>query len=156
MSETSLPFVILPVFAVVFVLFWSLIVFVIAHTGGWAGLAKAYPASEKPEGRSWRWRTIRFGLFGNYRNSVDVTMSDAGLYMCPIYLFRVGHRPILIPWKAISDAHRRDLWFAPTLTLAVPLTGNGNEKRVSFYGDELVEAMEDYLKRNGNGNVLRR
>ncbi len=57
MSETSLLFLILPAFAVVFALFWSLIVFVIAHTGGWVGLAKAYPASQKPEGRTWNWRT---------------------------------------------------------------------------------------------------
>lgn len=156
MSETSLLFLILPAFTVVFALFWSLIVFVIAHTGGWAGLAKAYPANRKPEGRTWNWRTIRFGLFGNYRNSVDVTLSDAGLHMYPIFVFRIGHKPILIPWTAVSDAHRRDLWFSPTLTLSVPVTGNGNERRVSFYGAEFVEAIEDCLRRNGNGNALRR
>ena len=150
MPETSLPFVILPVFVVGFTLFWSLIVFVIAHTGGWAGLANAYPGTKKPEGRSWNWRSIRFGLFGNYRNAVDVSLSDAGLYMRPIFPFRIGHKPILIPWKAISGANRRDLWFAPTLTLDVPLTGSGKERRVSFYGAEFVEAIEDCLRRNSN------
>ncbi|TYC65188.1 hypothetical protein FMN63_22445 [Stappia sp. BW2] len=150
MPENSLPFVIIPVFAVVFGLFWSFIVFVVAHIGGWARLAKAYPATGKPEGRSWNWRSMRIGLFFNYRNSVNVTLSDAGLYMRPILLFRIGHKPILLPWKAISDAQRRDLWFATTITLAVPLTGNGNERRLSFYGKTFVEAMEGHLKRNGN------
>ena len=83
---------------------------------------------------------------------MNVTLSDAGLYMRTILLFRIGHKPMLIPWKAISDAQRRDLWFATTITLAVPLTGNGNERRLSFYGygKTFAEAMEGHLKRNGN------
>ncbi|MHA7777852.1 hypothetical protein [Roseibium sp. M-1] len=150
MTETSLLFLIVPAFFVCFGLFWSGIVFAIAYLGGWAALARAYPALEPPHeppmGQSWSWTSARFGLVTNYRNCVNVTVSDAGLYLRPVIFFRMGHRPILIPWRAIEAARRTDLYFTTMIRLDISL-GNGSSRRVAFYGKPLSEAIETHLRR---------
>jgi len=147
MSETGLIFLIVPGFFVCFGLFWSFIVFLIAHLGGWTGLARAYPATEPPQGRSWTWTSARFGLVTSYRNSLNVTVSDTGLYLRPVFIFRVGHKPMLIPWNAIMAAQRSDLFFTSALRLDIR-DGSGGTRRITFYGKPLAEELEPHLRRN--------
>jgi hypothetical protein len=147
MTETGLIFLIIPAFFVCFGLFWSLIVFLIAHIGGWAGLARAYPATLPPQGRSWTWTSAKFGLVANYRNCVNVTVSNTGIDLRPVIFFRIGHKPMLIPWHAIAEARRSDLYFTSALRLEIK-DGSDGAKRITLYGKPLVNELEDQLRHN--------
>ncbi|CTQ51514.1 hypothetical protein LP7551_00026 [Roseibium album] len=146
MSETSLVILIIPVFIVCFVLFWSLIVLLISRLAGWAELARQYPARGPATGRTFAMRSARFGLLGSYRNCLTVTLSLAGIHMQPMIVFRMGHPPLLIPWTAIVSLSRRDVMFSPAARLKVKDAETGGVKEITFYGGALVEALEAHAR----------
>lgn len=50
-------------------------------------------------------RMIHFG------NSLNVGSDATGLYLVPIWLFRFGQPPLLIPWEQVSVRERKFLFF---------------------------------------------
>jgi len=99
--------ILLPFF---FVGIWLLAIGLLAAVGGWRSLAASYAAPEgfepEPENR-YRFRSIQlrsgFLLRSNYRGSMTVGLTSQGLYLVPFVLFRFLHKPLLIPWTAITD-----------------------------------------------------
>jgi len=144
MNNSGLVLMIIPVFLVCFGLLWSGIVFLSAHLSGWTALARHYPGSQQPAGQSWHWSSATFSWFASYRNILTVSVSPSGLYMRPIFVFRIGHEPLLIPWNAITDAQRTSLFFTQAFRLEVMQPGSGNSKRITLYGKGLADALEGY------------
>ncbi len=153
MTQASLIALIVPGFFISFALFWSMVVFLIARIGGWASLARQYPATTPPSGKSFQWRSARFGYLGSYRNTLEVTLSPAGLYMRPVIFFRMGHDPVLIPWNAIADADRSDQFFVSALRLSIRDGNSGDVRNITFYGQPLVDAIEAYVRPGRNGRA---
>ncbi|QFT31412.1 hypothetical protein FIV00_13040 [Labrenzia sp. THAF82] len=145
MTDSALLILIVPGFFLCFGLLWSLIVFLISRLGGWSRLSRLYPGNRPPPGHSWRWGSASFGLFASYRNCLDITLSNAGIYLRPVIFFRIGHTPILIPWHAIASARRSDLLITKAIRLEIKDPETGATRKLSFYGSNLANAIESGL-----------
>jgi hypothetical protein len=86
---------------------WILVSFIISRVGGWSLLAKVYLAqgSNTLDGESWRFQSIQMRWATNYGNCVTVRAIPLGLGFSVLFLFRIGHPPLLIPWSDIT-VHR--------------------------------------------------
>jgi hypothetical protein len=105
MNETATPasaWWIFPVVVLGFLVFWPLLCLLIAKLGGWAGVAKRYAARRWPEGAHFTGQSLQIAPATNYGGCVRVTFSREGLWLAPIWLFRLGHRPLLIPWDLVG------------------------------------------------------
>jgi hypothetical protein len=100
----------IPLFILFFTSLWCGISLLLSRVGGWARLAERFPAPEPPEGKRFRSQNGRLGLV-NYNRCLTIYISKAGLSLLMTPIFRVGHRPMLIPWKEIHDVDtQRILW----------------------------------------------
>jgi hypothetical protein len=48
-------------------------------------------------------------LSANYGGCLTVGSDAAGLYLAVMFLFRVGHPPLFIPWDERTISRKRDL-----------------------------------------------
>jgi len=82
---------------------WILVTFIISRMGGWSLLAKAYLTQANTlDGESWRFQSIHMRWGTNYNNCVTVRANALGLGLSVIWLLRIGHPPLLIPWSDIT------------------------------------------------------
>ena len=47
----------------------------------------------------------------NYRNALILKYNKDGIYLKPIILFRMFHKPVLIPWKEIKEVRDKRILF---------------------------------------------
>ena len=90
---------------------------IISRVGGWALLAKVYPAqnSTTMDGEIWRFQSIQMRWATNYGNCVTVRANPLGLGLSVLWLLRIGHPPLLIPWPDITIHRVRKGRFFPSL-----------------------------------------
>lgn len=146
MSEENLIFLIIPLFFIAFGLLWTLIVTLISRAGGWARLAHQYPATGPATGETFSLRSAKFGMFSSYRNCLTVTLSLSGIHLQPMIFFRIGHKPILLPWTAVTSYSKHSLFITSGLRIRVRDTEAGTTRDITFYGNELVARLEDHAK----------
>ncbi len=151
MDLSSVPDdVIVPLCFVGFLGFWYLICWLISRIGHWATLANEFPAAlGLPVGtRRYFMRTMELGL-AQYKNCLTVGVAPTGLYLCPIFLFRPGHAPILIPWTAIARGEKKKRLWLTFYKISVPM-----EKRrtatITLFGASLVNAIAPHLTAAGS------
>jgi hypothetical protein len=89
-------------FLAAFAAFWCFVLWLISRLGGWSEIAGKYPATARPDGLHLTGRSLRLRPFTNYNGCLHVTLSPAGIYMFPWAIFRIGHKPILIPWSCVG------------------------------------------------------
>ncbi len=90
-----LPIVAMPVF-------WSLVVLLISSVSGWRRLSQDYASSFPPHGQAFLRQTGKVGP-SSYRNSLDVHVAPEGLFLDVLFIFRIGHKPLLIPWHEVHS-----------------------------------------------------
>jgi len=111
MSEPLLIAIIIASFLVVFPLFWSSVVALIAFAGGWRKLAAAYPAQPSD---SAEWRTMcsaslgRFIGLGHYRSSLNIGKDDTFVHFKPIWAFTMYHPKISVPRVDVTARGQSD------------------------------------------------
>lgn len=76
---------------------WIAVNALTALCSGWVGLAGRFAAREAPVGERFRMQSVTLGLFGSYRNCVNVTVGPAGLHLVPMILFRFAHPAVADP-----------------------------------------------------------
>ncbi len=86
---------------ILFVAFWCVTCSLISRSG-WAGLAKEFATTLSPAGKRFRFVSALFRPLTSYKNSIRVTLTDAGIHLAVMPLFRVGHPPLLIPWQHVE------------------------------------------------------
>ena len=59
----------------------------------------------------------------SYGNVIRMTAAEDALYISVLFLFRIGHPPLCIPWNKIKIARTRFLWMR-----FVVLTLGGQER----------------------------
>jgi hypothetical protein len=91
---------------------WIALSIALSRAGGWAALAAAYRASEAFEGERWRLQSAGMRWGTNYGSCLTVGADARGLYLAVLFLFRIGHPPLLIPWTDISVSVTKRLAFA--------------------------------------------
>ena len=96
-------------FPVFFIGMWVLVIFVISRMG-WVNLVENYYYEAEFTG-------TRVGIISasvnntNYKNSLVLKYNEQGIYLRPVWLFRLFHKPVLIPWKEIKEVRDRKILF---------------------------------------------
>jgi hypothetical protein len=94
---------------------WILVSLVISRVGGWSLLAKVYLAqADTLDGDSWKFQSIQMRWATNYGNCVTVRANPLGLGLSVLFLFRLGHPPLLIPWPDITMVTVKKIRFFPS------------------------------------------
>ena len=140
---TMWPVVLIPLAVlVVFPAFWCGVVWLIGQFG-WRRLAEAYGTDAPITGRTFRMTSASIGA-ANYGNSLTISIEPDGLRIAPLFLFRPGHPPVLIPWDEVEDIRpRKVLWhtsYALDTATPKPVTIRLPERIIEAIRDELAEA----------------
>lgn len=132
-------------FPIFFIGMWILVTFVIAKMG-WVALVENYQFDDTFTGE-------KIGLISasinsaNYKNSLILKYNDEGIYLKPIFLFRLFHKPVLIPWKEIKDIRDKKILFITIKELTV------GHPSVAFIG--LTETVYDKIRNNIDQHFLK-
>lgn len=90
---------------------WTFVLMSMSFIGGWRRLARRYRATRPPEGR----RAIRgmTGMVGitSYNRVLTVTIADDGMFLAPLWMFRIGHPVLFIPWRDIRNSRHARSFF---------------------------------------------
>lgn len=97
---------------------WGVVSMVVSRTGGWKSLADRFPAPGRPTGTRFG---IQSGMVGTaaYNGFLTIHSSRAGFYLSVSGPFRIGHRPLFIPWDAVHNRTTRRLLWAETVVFEV-------------------------------------
>ena|SRR5438270_636050 len=85
---------------------------------GWTDLAREYQFEDLFEGE-------RVGITSlvingvNYNNCLLLKYNDQGFYLRPIFIFRLFHKPILIPWKDVKHVREKKIVFVKLKELVI-------------------------------------
>jgi hypothetical protein len=114
MQPQQLPVFLFALFPLVFVALWCFVCLLLSFVGGWRRLALSYATDQPPRGTPFRWQSGNIG-FVQYRNCLNIYVAEEGLYVAAVWLFRLGHKTLLIPWSAINDVQQQQIfWYAFT------------------------------------------
>jgi hypothetical protein len=87
---------------------WLFVTFLLSRLGGWHRLAARYRLSGTFSEKVWRFQSGKFNWAG-YNNCLSVGANEKGLYISPLFIFRFGHPPLLIPWGDIKVSRKKFL-----------------------------------------------
>lgn len=108
-----LPFL----FPVFFFLMWILMTFFISLFG-WRTLAKRFKFMDKFSGDRVGMISAKIN-FTNYNNAIILYYNEEGFYLKPIFLFRLFHPPVLVPWSEVKDAQEKKFLFFKNYDLTI-------------------------------------
>ncbi len=130
-------------FVAFFLALWCFILWLASRASGWRRLAERFGTPVEFSGDVASFVSARIGI-ANYSGVLILGASDQGLYLVPIRIYRLFHRPLLIPWTEIA-ATARDSAFMPRVQLTFP---NVPHKRIFLYGRSAKLCLP-YLHREG-------
>ncbi len=129
---------------ILFILFtfaWAVFMFfVLSYLSGWRKLAEKYYYPKTFTGKTYSFRAARIKKV-RFKGALTFGVNDEGLYMVPIFLFRLLHQPLLIPWSDLRAEPVRLFFFSGhqlTVSTMPNITIQVNE---STWG-----LMKDYLE----------
>ena len=97
------------IFPFIFIGMWVIVSYIISRIG-WARLVEKYRFDGDFEG-------TRVGIIsasingGNYNGSLVLKYNYNGIYLKTIFIFRLFHPPVLIPWNEIKEVRDRKMLF---------------------------------------------
>lgn len=96
-------------FPVFFVLFWTAVCYLLGWVGGWQKLAADYHHTASFLGQTYNFRNGRM-KWVNYKNVLTLGADTKGLYIAVLFLFRIGHPPLFIPWQDINTTEEKGVF----------------------------------------------
>lgn len=111
---------------VAFPVVWTTVLMLLSRIGGWAALAARYPDDRRERGATYRLRTVAVGAV-NYGSCVTLRVCESGLGISVMFPFRIGHRPLFIPWGQFHGAVVTRRWlFIPFIDASIgrPVVAN--------------------------------
>ena len=91
--------------------FWCIVVLLLSFLSGWQRLASTYATREPPRGARFGMQNGMVGLV-SYRNCLTIHTAPDGLFLSVQFVFRIGHKPLFIPWRAIrNEKPIKFLWY---------------------------------------------
>jgi hypothetical protein len=102
-------FAFLAIFPIYFLCLWLLVGATMSVIGGWFSLAKVYRTQVAFDGTKWRMQSGQMRWLANYNNVLTIGVSQQGLYLASMFLFRFMHPPLLVPWNKIK-VRRKTGW----------------------------------------------
>ena len=101
-------------FVIFFVTLWCSVCFLISLSSGWLALSRRFRAQSNPYGQTRSagpfFYTVYMRFWGHYSSVIRMTASEDALYLSVLFLFRVGHPPLCIPWAEIQFGRARFLF----------------------------------------------
>ena len=132
-----------------FVLMGVTICSLLSLIGGWHELAQQYRASTDNPGKKFRsvsgavgWKFFPV----NYGNCLVATVGNAGLGLSILFLFRILHPRLFIPWSAIESVEQRRFLFMRRTAITI----RGFSRRVVLFGRVGEEVSEVFNKVRAN------
>jgi hypothetical protein len=115
LQESQISFLNSPYgFAVLFVALWCLIPLIVSFVGGWHRLSLRFRAQSEPYGDTRTAGPFSYGVQMRYRlgynNAIRITAAEDALYFSILFLFRIGHPPLRIPWNEIQIGRDKSFW----------------------------------------------
>ncbi len=98
----------------IFVVMWVLILGVLAVLGSWRELGQRFRSGSKIDGERYRFvsGSLGKGYFPvNYSSCLFVTANRSGFELSILFLFRVFHPRLFIPWSSVESVRREKHWF---------------------------------------------
>lgn len=89
-------------FGIFFIFGWILVSFTFAIFTGWHKLAEQYRTYEKPGVKLLQAVHVTWGSSLMAGTIYTLGSTYKGLYLGVLFPFRIGHPPLLIPWRDIS------------------------------------------------------
>jgi hypothetical protein len=134
-----------------FVILWCFISLIISFVGGWHALSRRFRAQSEPLGDT---RTAGPFFYGvqmkfrlGYNNVIRITAAEDALYFSILFLLRIGHPPLCIPWKGIQFGRAKFLWLRYiVLTL-------GEQERIPMRISQRMARKLGILERLPNSEV---
>jgi hypothetical protein len=112
------PAVFVLVFPIYFLFLWLLVGTAASFIGGWFSLAKVYCTRAPFVGTKWKMQSGQMRRLANYNNVLTIGVSQQGLYLASMFLFRFMHPPLLVPWREIK-VRRSKGWVFEYVTLTM-------------------------------------
>ncbi|MDF1814542.1 MAG: hypothetical protein P1V20_20215 [Verrucomicrobiales bacterium] len=100
---------ILLAFPFLFAGIWCFVCLLLSGISGWKGLADRYGVAEPVEGEVRRFQSGMIGVV-SYRNTLNVTVSEKGLGLAVLPIFRPGHAPLFIPWEEVASSEVKKIF----------------------------------------------
>lgn len=141
MSKILLTIFIIAAFVVGFPLLWIAIIKMTARFSGWMKLAKLYPGADTSSGDRCGYASAGLRWLVGYNRCLTITVSAQGIHMRPMFMFRIDHAPILIPWDAVLKIEDKSLALFKRLDFTVRTDNPDKPATVSFYGHRLVNTL---------------
>lgn len=108
----------IPLFSLLsLILFWSLVCFMLSIFGGWRRLAEVYRADDAFQGKLLRWQSAIMRYRISYNNCLNFGENYRGLYITPLFLFRIGHPPLFVPLSDITVIREEGRFIMPVIRL---------------------------------------
>lgn len=104
------------IFPLYFLAIWIGVCYFLSKQSGWVRLSEKYHFPLLFEGKYYRFQSARLNKV-NFANSLEIGVNHNGMYLIPMILFRLFHKPILIPWNEIqAEPFKRFLFRGYRLT----------------------------------------
>ena len=97
-------------FFIAFVGLWIIISFLISVLGGWRSLSQYYRSKPYNIKKRWNFQSTAMRFMTGYGNCLNICVTDRGLLLSVLFLFRVGYPPLLIPLDDIR-VEKYKSWF---------------------------------------------
>src|SRR3990172_3408786 len=105
----------IPIFYLV--LLWAAISYLLSRISGWGQLAQVYRFNLPFDGKRWRMQNASMRWGTNYGYCINVGVNLSGLYLSPVFLFRIGHPPLFVPWSDITFKQEKELFVGQVVRL---------------------------------------
>jgi hypothetical protein len=120
------PFAFVAIFPIYFLCLWLLVSATVSVIGGWFSLSKVYRTEARFDGPKWRMQSGQMRWLANYNNVLTIGVSQRGLYLASMFLFRFMHPPLFVPWSEIKVRRSKGWMFEYVIftlghDLAIPL-----------------------------------
>jgi hypothetical protein len=115
------------IFLAFFAAFWCATSLLTGKMSGWAALGRRFSSTLPFPSQTWRWQSARMRWGANYKSCLTIGADPAGIYLSPLFFFRIGHPPLFIPWMEISNHGRRKILFIEVVDLEL-----GREEHIPF------------------------
>jgi hypothetical protein len=123
-----------------FVAFWCLILKMLSLVG-WRRLAQfQVPASLVGKGNYLGWATLGGA---RYQGIIKASTLAEGLALEVLFLFRIGHPPLLVPWSAIGPVLTEKILWSTVYTTEIR-TSSGGSVTFEFSNDRLASELRSW------------
>ena len=133
-------------FLAFFVTLWLCVCALLAHLSGWRSLSTLFRANAGVGGEEFRFCSGSMGSSNwfpvGYRNCLCVTVSEPGLGLSVLFLFRVFSPALFIPWEKVESVEEGRVWLVRCAMVRI----RGMSTRIGLQGKSGESAMAAYSR----------